>query len=53
MVIFSIISFPLTAVDEGSQGVPQGNVIFSCFINDLPSIVSSEVRMVTDSCPMV
>ena len=39
-----------------SAGVPQGSVpdptIFSCFINDLPSVIRSEVGMFVDDCTM-
>ena len=39
-----------------TAGVPQGSVlgstIFSCFINDLPSILRSDVGMFADDCTM-
>ena len=39
-----------------SAGVPQGSVlgptIFSCFINDLPSVIRSEVGMFANDCTM-
>eukprot|EP00061_Rhincodon_typus_P019160 g9588.t1 len=39
-----------------SAGVPQGSAldptIFICFINDLPSIIRSEVGMFADDCTM-
>eukprot|EP00061_Rhincodon_typus_P001226 g14088.t1 len=39
-----------------SAEVPQGDIlgptIFSCFINEIPSIIRSEVEMFTNDCTM-
>ena len=50
VVVESVSSKPAT-VDSGvPQGTVLGPLLFLCYINDLPEMVSSQVRLFADDC---
>ena len=46
-VVVDGVSSKAVSVDSG---VPQGIILFLCHINDIPTRVSSQVRMFADDC---
>ena len=50
-VVVESISSKSTTVDSGvPQGTVLGPLLFLCYINDLPEMVSSQVRLFADDC---